>query len=86
MSVTFAAGTESGSGLGTALLQRASAPLSGITCGIYGAFATVTGGTNPTSPLVDTVTAGKMEVLAAGVPLRPLGDAHHADVVQAEIG
>jgi len=58
VSVTFAAGTDSGSGLGTALLQRASAPLSGITCGSYGAFATVTGGTNPTSPLVDTVTAG----------------------------
>jgi len=58
VSVTFAAGTDSGSGLGTALLQRASAPLTGITCGSYGAFATITGGTNPTSPLVDTVTAG----------------------------
>jgi len=58
VSVTFAAGTDSGSGLGTALLQRASAPLTGITCGSYGAFATVTGGTNPTSPLVDTVTTG----------------------------
>ena len=32
------------------------------------------------------VAAGKMEVLAAGVALGPLGDAHHADVVQAEIG
>ncbi len=58
VSVTFATGTDSGSGLGTALLQRASAPLTGITCGSFGAFATVTGGTNPTSPLVDTVTAG----------------------------
>jgi hypothetical protein len=58
VSVTFAAGTDSGSGLGTALLQRASAPLTGITCGTFGAFATVTGGTNPTSPLTDTVTAG----------------------------
>lgn len=56
VSVTFAAGTDSGSGLGTALLQRASAPITGITCGSYGAFTTVTGGTNPTSPLVDTVT------------------------------
>ena len=55
ISVSFAAGTDAGSGIGTRLLQRADAPLTGMTCGTYGAFATVTGGTNPTSPLVDTV-------------------------------
>jgi len=57
VSVTFTTGTDSGSGISSRLLQRASAPLTGITCGSYGAFATVTGGTNPTSPLVDTVTS-----------------------------
>ena len=58
VSVAFTTGTDSGSGLGTRLLQRAAAPASGATCGSYGAFATVTGGTNPTSPLIDTITAG----------------------------
>ena len=58
VSVTFTTGTDAGSGIATRLLQRASAPFTGITCGSYGSFATVTGGTNPTSPLVDTVTAG----------------------------
>jgi hypothetical protein len=56
VSVSFTTGTDAGSGIGTRLLQRASAPATGITCGAYGAFATVTGGTNPTSPFVDTVT------------------------------
>jgi hypothetical protein len=56
VSVTLANGTDSGSGLGTRLLQRQSATLSGATCGSYGAFATV--GTNPTSPVADAVTAG----------------------------
>jgi hypothetical protein len=55
-SVSFTQGTDGGSGIGTRLLQRASATLSGSTCGSYGSFATVTGGTNPTSPLVDTVS------------------------------
>ena len=55
VSVTFTTGTDGGSGLGTRLLQRADAPLTGLTCGTYGAFATVVGGTNPASPLVDTV-------------------------------
>jgi len=58
VSVSFTTGTDGGSGIGTRLLQRASATLTGSTCGSYGAFATVSGGTNPTSPLVDTVTAG----------------------------
>ena len=58
MSVSFTTGTDGGSGIGTRLLQRASAPLTGTTCGTYGAFATVTNGTNPTSPVVDTVNAG----------------------------
>ena len=58
VSVSFTTGTDAGSGLGTRLLQRASAPLTGITCGTYGAFTTVTNGTNPTSPVVDSVTNG----------------------------
>jgi hypothetical protein len=55
ISVSFTTGTDAGSGIGTRLLQRATATLSGTTCGTFGAFATVTGGTNPTSPVVDTV-------------------------------
>ncbi|HWI30005.1 MAG TPA: LamG domain-containing protein [Microbacterium sp.] len=58
VSVGFTTGTDAGSGVGTRLLQRSSAPLVGLTCGTYGAFATVSGGTNPTSPVVDTVPAG----------------------------
>jgi len=57
ISVSFTTGTDSGSGLGTRLLQRAEAPLTGQTCGTYGAFATVTGGINPTSPLLDSVAS-----------------------------
>jgi hypothetical protein len=37
------------------LLQRATATLTGTTCGTFGSFTTVTGGTNPASPFVDTV-------------------------------
>jgi hypothetical protein len=58
VSVAFTTGTDAGSGVGTRLLQRAVAPLTGDTCGTFGAFTTVTGGTNPTSPLVNTVTVG----------------------------
>jgi hypothetical protein len=54
VTVSFTTGTDAASGIGTRLLQRASATLTGSTCGSYGAFATVSGGTNPTSPLVDT--------------------------------
>lgn len=57
-SVSFTTGTDSGSGVGTRLLQRASAPFTGITCGTFGSFTTITGGTNPTSPVSDSVTAG----------------------------
>ena len=32
--------------------------MTGTTCGSFGAFATVSGGTNPTSPLTDTTTRG----------------------------
>jgi hypothetical protein len=55
ITVTFTTGTDGGSGLGTRLLQRADAPLVGQTCGTYTTPATVAGGTNPTSPFVDTV-------------------------------
>jgi hypothetical protein len=57
VSVSFTTGTDGGSGVGTRLLQRATATLTGTTCGTFGAFTTVTGGTNPTSPFVDTVAA-----------------------------
>jgi hypothetical protein len=55
ITVSFTTGTDAGSGLGTRLLQRASATLTGTTCGTFGSFTTVSGGTNPTSPVVDTV-------------------------------
>jgi uncharacterized repeat protein (TIGR01451 family) len=62
VSVSFVAGSDAGgSGVNatSGLLQRAGATLTGGTCGSYGAFATVTGGTNPTSPFTDaTVAAG----------------------------
>lgn len=59
ISVSFTTGTDAGSGIGTRLLQRASASatMAGA-CGTYGPFMTVTGGTNPTSPVVDTVSLG----------------------------
>ncbi len=57
ISVALTTGTDAGSGIGTRLLQRASATLASGTCGSYGSFATVTNGTNPTSPVVDAVTA-----------------------------
>ena len=54
VSVSFATGTDAGSGIGTRLLQRASAPLSGSTCGSFGAYTTIA--TDPgTSPYNDTV-------------------------------
>jgi hypothetical protein len=56
VTVTLGTSTDSGSGVGTRLLQRAEAPLVGMNCSpTYTTFATVAGGTNPTSPLVDTV-------------------------------
>ncbi len=54
VSVSFTTGTDAGSGIGTRLLQRAAAPLTGTTCGSYGSFTTVA--TNPIlSPYDDTV-------------------------------
>jgi hypothetical protein len=58
VSVSFTAGTDAGSGIGTRLLQRASATLTNGACGAFGGFTTVTNGTNPTSPLANTVTSG----------------------------
>ena len=59
VSVGFTTGTDAGSGIASKLLQRASATLTDTTCGTYGGFATISGGTNPaSSPVVDTVTAG----------------------------
>ncbi|HZJ06447.1 MAG TPA: LamG domain-containing protein, partial [Nocardioidaceae bacterium] len=58
VTVTFAAGTDSGSGIGTHLLQRASATRTNGICGTFGGFTTVTNGTNPTSPLANTVVKG----------------------------
>ena len=59
MNLTFDTGTDP-SGVATSgnLLQRASAPLTSTggadgVCGTFGAFATVTGGTDPVSPLAN---------------------------------
>jgi hypothetical protein len=57
VAVTLGNGTDAGSGLGTRLLQRATATLTSGTCGTFGPFATVTNGTNPTSPVADAVSA-----------------------------
>ncbi len=59
VSVSFATGTDVGSGVGTRLLQRQSAALSGSACGAFTGFATLANGTNPTSPVTDTVTIGQ---------------------------
>jgi hypothetical protein len=64
VSASFATGTDTGgSGVGGAsgLLQRQEATMTAGVCGGYGAgFSTMTGGTNPSSPLVDTsVVSGK---------------------------
>jgi hypothetical protein len=56
--VSFTTGTDAGSGIASRLLQRASAPLTGTTCGTFGSFTTVSGGTNPTSPFTDSVSRG----------------------------
>ncbi len=54
--VSFTTGTDAGSGIGTRLLQRASATLTGGTCGTFGSFSTIA--TNPTSPFADTAPTG----------------------------
>ncbi len=58
VSVGFSATDGSGSGVNTStrLLQRAEGTLTASTglCTGYGAFATVSGGSNPTSPFIDT--------------------------------
>ena len=57
VSVSFARGTDGGSGVNatSGLLQRSESALTSGTCtGGYSAFATITGGTNPTSPFADT--------------------------------
>ncbi|MDQ1483407.1 MAG: hypothetical protein QOF35_1483, partial [Actinomycetota bacterium] len=60
VNVSFTNGTDAGSGVGTGtrLLQRASATLTGSTCGAFGVFSTVTNGTQPTSPVANTVAGG----------------------------
>lgn len=54
--ITLVAATDSGSGIATALLERASAILSAGSCGAFGAFATIA--TSPASTVSDPVTAG----------------------------
>lgn len=49
ISVSFSAGTDSGSGIGTTTLEKALATRSGGSCGAFGAWTVVA--TNPTSPL-----------------------------------
>jgi hypothetical protein len=55
ITVSFTTGTDGGSGIASRLLQRATAVQNGSGCGTFGNFATVSGGTNPTSPFTDTV-------------------------------
>ena len=59
LSIVFSPGTDP-SGLLTsgATLQRASATLTTGTCGTFGSYALVSGGTDPVSPKSDTVTTG----------------------------
>ena len=58
VTVTFAAGTDSGSGLGAPQLQRSYAPLTAGSCGTYSSFANL-GQANPASPYTDSqVTNG----------------------------
>jgi hypothetical protein len=59
VTVSFTNGADTAAGLksGSGILQRASATLTNGSCGGYGAFATVTGGTNPTSPFTDSTTS-----------------------------
>jgi hypothetical protein len=56
VSVAFAKGTDTGSGLATSgtLLQRATATLTGGVCGSYGTATTIA--TDPTTPYADTVS------------------------------
>ncbi len=67
--VTFSGGSDTGSGVSTAggVLQRASATLSGSSCGAFGSYTTIA--TGPTSPYNDTtVTTGncyKYQYIAA---------------------
>ncbi|MGZ4792339.1 MAG: tandem-95 repeat protein, partial [Ilumatobacteraceae bacterium] len=57
--VTFGSSTDAASGIATRLLQRASATLTGTTCGTYSSFSTVVNGTNPAgTTLTDTVAHG----------------------------
>ncbi len=51
VSVTFAAGTDAGSGVAVRRLQRSSAPVSGGSCGSFTAYVDIA--TDPTSPYVD---------------------------------
>ncbi|HLL65166.1 MAG TPA: LamG domain-containing protein, partial [Micromonosporaceae bacterium] len=60
VSITFAAGTDAGSGLNPTggLLQRASAPYTNNVCGSFTSFTTLAAGTNPSTPFSDTTIAG----------------------------
>ncbi len=54
-SIVLVAATDSGSGIGAAILQRSSAPLSAGACGSFGAFSTIV--MSPVSPVSNPVTA-----------------------------
>lgn len=57
ITVTLGTPTDSGSGIASRLLQRATAPQTANSCGTFSGFTTVSGGTNPTSPFVDSTVA-----------------------------
>ena len=56
LSVTFTTGTDAGSGIASRRLQRATATLTGTTCGTFGAFSDL-GSVNPASPYTDSSLA-----------------------------
>ncbi|TAL46478.1 MAG: hypothetical protein EPN91_00165, partial [Salinibacterium sp.] len=56
VSVTFSGGSDTGSGLASRQLVRASAALTNGTCGSFGSYANI-GPVNPSSPYVDTAVS-----------------------------
>lgn len=89
VSVTFTNGSDTGSGIGTRTLQRASAPFTSSGCGSWTGFTTVAGGTNPSSPFTDTVSRGtcyKYQYIVADNVGNTASALTSANVVQVKSG
>ena len=79
ISVGYTTGTDAGSGIATRLLQRQSAPLTGGTsCGTYGGYTTISGGTNPASSPVADLAASENCYQYRYVVTDQVGNAHTA--------